>query len=198
MTGETELLLSKIKGIDKIAYHLMLCISNAKCFGLKEFNMRSKLDNRLYKIFLKFIDKESAKRLKAIDALIDEEIQNITDGNNWSVNQYGAEMIDNYQNWEDYEFRTCDIHRILRDESGYYVEEATIPYEEYLNTDSIAFLNSHRKQFEDLHRLYFEKESIMRGNYSLRGDSSDYDTPRLISSYLGYYREKALRRKLVG
>lgn len=197
MVGSTELLLSKIKGKDLISYSLLSYLSATNTFGSKEMAMRSRLNARLYNMFLKSLDKECARRLKALDALIKETIQSITEGNNWSVNRHGAEMTDNYQNWGDFEFRTCDTHRIKRDDCGYYVEEGSAPYEIRINQVSNAFLNRHRKQFEDLHRLYFEKESIMCGNYSLSAKQADFDLPRLISSYLGYYREKPVRRTLV-
>lgn len=197
MSGETELLLNKIKGKDLISYLLMRYLNTTNSFGSKEIAMHHRLNARLYNMFLKSLDKESARRLKALDALIEETIQSITEGNTWNVNRCRAEMIDNYQNWDDYEFRTCDIHRINRDDSGYFVDEGKSPYEVGINQVSNAFLSSHRKQFEDLHRLYFEKESIMRGHYSLSAGSSDFDLPRLISTYLGYCKQKPVRKALV-
>lgn len=197
MSYESELLLGKVKEKDIISYKIMQYLGNSRTYGLKEMKLANILDSRLYNMFLKSIDKESAKRLKAIDALICETIMNIVGDTNWAIDRNGAEMVDNYQNWGDPEFRSCDIHRIKRDDSGFYVEESSNNYDESINRVSNAFLNTNKKSFDDLHRLYFEKESIMRGNYSLRQGLMDYDFPRLISSHLGYYQEKNIRRKLV-
>lgn len=194
MSCESELLLGKVKEKDIISYKIMQYLGNSRTYGLKEMKLANILDSRLYSIFLKSIDKESAKRLKAIDALIYETIVNIVGDTNWTIDINGAEMVDNYQNWDDPEFRSCDIHRIKRDDCGFYVEEASNTYDENINRVSNAFLNTNSKFFEDLHRLYLEKESIMCGNYSLREGLGDFDLPRLISGRLGYYQEKDIRR----
>ena len=197
MINEKELLLRKLKDVDFVSYRMMQYLSNIDCFGLREMKMKSKLDQRLYSLFLESINEDNAKVLKAIDTLIDETIKSITKSNAWDVDRHGAVMIDNYQNWDDYEFRTCDTHRIIRDDSGYYIEEATTPYEIGINKVSNAFLNSHKKEFEDLHKLYSEKESIMHYGYYPKASSTDSELPRLISSYLGYYKEKEVRRSFV-
>lgn len=96
MSYESELLLGKVKEKDIISYKIMQYLGNSGTYGLKEMKLANILDSRLYSMFLKSIDKESAKRLKAIDALICETIMNIVGDTNWAIDRNGAEMVDNY------------------------------------------------------------------------------------------------------
>lgn len=190
-------LLEELRSVDYITYKMLEVYLNSRSFGKMEMKLRDSISRRLYSLFCKCISRDDVRSLKFLDKRISELIEKITDGTDWTISSSGAILMDNFINQDDPEFASHDTYELHRDEIGFHVgtdlERRNFNgyYKKIYDTEE-AFLYNHREEFEELHRLMYEKENIMRGQYSIRENAND-SLPRLIAEYMGYFREERTR-----
>lgn len=87
----------------------------------RDGNIRRKIDQRLLKLFTKFIDKKSVERLQEIQNTQNQIIDRIFDESGWIVSRDGAIYEDNFTNQGDPEFASHDTYRLNRNGNGFSI-----------------------------------------------------------------------------
>lgn len=155
----------------------------------RDGNIRRKIDQRLMKLFNKFIDKKSVERLQEIQNTQNQIIDRIFDESGWIVSRDGAIYEDNFTNQGDPEFASHDTYRLNRNGNGFSIASDENPFNQYfamIKEGEISFLKKYQKSLNKLHSLMTEEEKIMLGNYTLTNTNVDSNTMNLIAEYLGY------------
>lgn len=155
----------------------------------RDGNIRRKIDQRLMKLFTKFIDKKSVERLQEIQNTQNQIIDRIFDESGWIVSRDGAIYEDNFTNQGDPEFASHDTYRLNRNGNGFSIASDENPFNQYfamIKEGEISFLKKYQKSLNKLHSLMTEEEKIMLGNYTLTNTNVDSNTMNLIAEYLGY------------
>lgn len=155
----------------------------------RDGNIRRKIDQRLMKLFTKFIDKKSVERLQEIQNTQNQIIDRIFDESGWIVSRDGAIYEDNFTNQGDQEFASHDTYRLNRNGNGFSIASDENPFNQYfamIKEGEMSFLKKYQKSLNKLHSLMTEEEKIMLGNYTLTNPNVDSNTMNLIAEYLGY------------
>ncbi len=155
----------------------------------RDGNIRRKIDQRLMKLFTKFIDKKSVERLQEIQNTQNQIIDRIFDESGWIVSRDGAIYEDNFTNQGDPEFASHDTYRLNRNGNGFSIASDENPFNQYfamIKEGEMSFLKKYQKSLNKLHSLMTEEEKIMLGNYTLTNPNVDSNTMNLIAEYLGY------------
>ena len=155
----------------------------------RDGNIRRKIDQRLMKLFTKFIDKKSVERLQEIQNTQNQIIDRIFDESGWIVSRDGAIYEDNFTNQGDPEFASHDTYRLNRNGNGFSIASDENPFNQYfamIKEGEMSFLKKYQKSLNKLHSLMTEEEKIMLGNYTLTNPNVDFNTMNLIAEYLGY------------
>lgn len=155
----------------------------------RDGNIRRKIDQRLMKLFTKFIDKKSVERLQEIQNTQNQIIDRIFDESGWIVSRDGAIYEDNFTNQGDPEFASHDTYRLNRNGNGFSIASDKNPFNQYfamIKEGEMSFLKKYQKSLNKLHSLMTEEEKIMLGNYTLTNPNVDSNTMNLIAEYLGY------------
>ena len=155
----------------------------------RDGNIRRKIDQRLMKLFNKFIDKKSVERLQEIQNTQNQIIDRIFDESGWIVSRDGAIYEDNFTNQGDPEFASHDTYRLNRNGNGFSIASDENPFNQHfamIKEGEISFLKKYQKSLNKLHSLMTEEEKIMLGNYTLTNTNVDSNTMNLIAEYLGY------------
>lgn len=155
----------------------------------RDGNIRRKIDQRLMKLFTKFIDKKSVERLQEIQNTQNQIIDRIFDESGWIVSRDGAIYEDNFTNQGDPEFASHDTYRLNRNGNGFSIASDENPFNQHfamIKEGEISFLKKYQKSLNKLHSLMTEEEKIMLGNYTLTNPNVDSNTMNLIAEYLGY------------
>ena len=155
----------------------------------RDGNIRRKIEQRLIKLFTKFIDKKSVERLQEIQNTQNQIIDRIFDESGWIVSRDGAIYEDNFTNQGDPEFASHDTYRLNRNGNGFSIASDENPFNQYfamIKEGEISFLKKYQKSLNKLHSLMTEEEKIMLGNYTLTNTNVDSNTMNLIAEYLGY------------
>lgn len=155
----------------------------------RDGNIRRKIDQRLMKLFTKFIDKKSVERLQEIQNTQNQIIDRIFDESGWIVSRDGAIYEDNFTNQRDPEFASHDTYRLNRNGNGFSIASDENPFNQHfamIKEGEISFLKKYQKSLNKLHSLMTEEEKIMLGNYTLINPNVDSNTMNLIAEYLGY------------
>lgn len=155
----------------------------------RDGNIRRKIDQRLMKLFTKFIDKKSVERLQEIQNTQNQIIDRIFDESGWIVSRDGAIYEDNFTNQGDPEFASHDTYRLNRNGNGFSIASDENPFNQYfamIKEGEMSFLKKYQKSLNKLHSLMTEEEKIMLGNYTLINPNVDSNTMNLIAEYLGY------------
>lgn len=155
----------------------------------RDGNIRRKIEQRLMKLFTKFIDKKSVERLQEIQNTQNQIIDRIFDESGWIVSRDGAIYEDNFTNQGDPEFASHDTYRLNRNGNGFSIASDENPFNQYfamIKEGEISFLKKYQKSLNKLHSLMTEEEKIMLGNYTLTNTNVDSNTMNLIAEYLGY------------
>ena len=155
----------------------------------RDGNIRRKIDQRLLKLFTKFIDKKSVERLQEIQNTQNQIIDRIFDESGWIVSRDGAIYEDNFTNQGDPEFASHDTYRLNRNGNGFSIASDENPFNQHfamIKEGEISFLKKYQKSLNKLHSLMTEEEKIMLGNYTLTNTNVDSNTMNLIAEYLGY------------
>lgn len=155
----------------------------------RDGNIRRKIDQRLLKLFTKFIDKKSVERLQEIQNTQNQIIDRIFDESGWIVSRDGAIYEDNFTNQGDPEFASHDTYRLNRNGNGFSIASDENPFNQHfamIKEGEISFLKKYQKSLNKLHSLMTEEEKIMLGNYTLTNPNVDSNTMNLIAEYLGY------------
>lgn len=155
----------------------------------RDGNIRRKIDQRLMKLFTKFIDKKSVERLQEIQNTQNQIIDRIFDESGWIVSRDGAMYEDNFTNQGDPEFASHDTYRLNRNGNGFSIASDENPFNQYfamIKEGEMSFLKKYQKSLNKLHSLMTEEEKIMLGNYTLTNPNVDSNTMNLIAEYLGY------------
>ncbi len=158
--------------------------------GKKQFKHKDKTEEKLYNTFLRLVDEETRKRLITLDEGIKKIETTIYEQSGWYRTSSGFRFEDNFQNMQDYEFRTWDTYSIDRSEEGYHIREEK-PFNSYfanIQEREMGFLNKYKDLLNQLHVLLTEKEKIMRGNFILK-DDSNRELALNISNFLGFIPE---------
>lgn len=155
----------------------------------RDGNIRRKIEQRLMKLFTKFIDKKSVERLQEIQNTQNQIIDRIFDESGWIVSRDGAIYEDNFTNQGDPEFASHDTYRLNRNGNGFSIASDENPFNQYfamIKEGEMSFLKKYQKSLNKLHSLMTEEEKIMLGNYTLINPNIDSNTMNLIAEYLGY------------
>lgn len=155
----------------------------------RDGNIRRKIEQRLMKLFTKFIDKKSVERLQEIQNTQNQIIDRIFDESGWIVSRDGAIYEDNFTNQGDPEFASHDTYRLNRNGNGFSIASDENPFNQYfamIKEGEMSFLKKYQKSLNKLHSLMTEEEKIMLGNYTLTNPNVDSNTMNLIAEYLGY------------
>lgn len=155
----------------------------------RDGNIRRKIDQKLMKLFTKFIDKKSVERLQEIQNTQNQIIDRIFDESGWIVSRDGAIYEDNFTNQGDPEFASHDTYRLNRNGNGFSIASDENPFNQYfamIKEGEMSFLKKYQKSLNKLHSLMTEEEKIMLGNYTLTNPNVDSNTMNLIAEYLGY------------
>lgn len=155
----------------------------------RDGNIRRKIDQKLMKLFTKFIDKKSVERLQEIQNTQNQIIDRIFDESGWIVSRDGAIYEDNFTNQGDPEFASHDTYRLNRNGNGFSIASDENPFNQYfamIKEGEMSFLKKYQKSLNKLHSLMTEEEKIMLGNYTLINPNIDSNTMNLIAEYLGY------------
>lgn len=155
----------------------------------RDGNIRRKIDQRLMKLFNKFIDKKSVERLQEIQNTQNQIIDRIFDESGWIVSRDGAIYEDNFTNQGDPEFASHDTYRLNRNGNGFSIASDENSFNQYfamIKEGEMSFLKKYQKSLNKLHSLMTEEEKIMLGNYTLINPNVDSNTMNLIAEYLGY------------
>lgn len=155
----------------------------------RDGNIRRKIDQKLMKLFTKFIDKKSVERLREIKNTQNQIIDRIFDESGWIVSRDGAIYEDNFTNQGDPEFASHDTYRLNRNGNGFSIASDENSFNQYfamIKEGEMSFLKKYQKSLNKLHSLMTEEEKIMLGNYTLINPNVDSNTMNLIAEYLGY------------
>ena len=149
--------------------------------------------DKLYKLFLKSIDKETAKKLTKIDLELSKLVSEFENKTGWTMTNLGVYLDNNFA--RELEKRDdSNVFKIPRDHQiGFYLPpltESSTYIEKRMRVGEEQFLMQHQEELCIIHELMAEKENIMSGDYNILNENIDYSLVNMITEYLGYPRKK--------
>ncbi len=160
---------------------------------LKRKQPEQQYRDKLYKLFLKSIDKETAQRLIEIDFKLSKAISEFENKTGWTVTENGVFLDNNYPpNLEKKD--DSNIFKVPRDNlNGFYLpplKEDASYIEKRMRSGEEQFFMQHIEELNAINELMCSKEEIMSGNYDILDDNIDNSLVNMITNYLGYSKSK--------
>lgn len=165
-------------------------VSNSTTWSLRREGRISDNNNKkAYDLFLKLVTPECKKTLEELDTAINSIVTNIEKKTGWFMSPVDNSFscYDNFENDNDYEFRSRNSYHLRRTEQGYDIHEKE-PYNEYfegIKKVELEFLKKHEEELKLLHEALSKKESIMLNDFVLK-DNNNLNLACEISKFLGF------------
>lgn len=157
-------------------------------FQIKQIKEEKQAKNKMYKLFLKLIDKDSAKKLMQIDLELSKAIQEFENRTGWTVQDHGVYLRNDFST-EEIDYNSSDVFCIRRNsEYGFYLppEDSDVSYsEDRKRCGEKEFYFQNVESLYNLHCLFSAKEEILNGNYILTSYPVNIELLNMITDYLG-------------
>lgn len=156
----------------------------------RDYKLIAKIENKLYKKFLKLVTPDISKRLIEIDTLANGLVSKLEEKTGWSIIEDGAYKEDSSNNLDRLTFDSLITYHIPRSSGlGFHVKvnEITSEFEQSIRDMETFFYEENKELLDQINELWTEKEQIMSGNYTLKDPTPDNEKmATLISVYLDY------------
>ena len=162
-----------------------------KILGLqiKQIKQEQQAKEKMYKLFLKLIDKDSAKKLMQIDLELSKAIREFEKRTGWTVKEHGVYLRYDLSS-EENDYNSNSFFCIRRNnEYGFYLpqkQEKMSYSEQRKRCGEEEFFMQNYETLSHINDLFTQKENIVNGNYSFSDYEIDNSLIILITNYLGF------------
>ena len=167
---------------------IILQMTKVKIDSLKNMNGLSnpqKAKNKMYKLFLRLIDKDSSKELIKIDMLLSKAIKEFESRTGWFINHEKVYLCSTFKNDNDEIIYFEDFKVPRTHEKGFYLPDISESIDKRHREGEEQFYYQNFDKLGYIHELMAAKERILYGDY--KPLKEEYvETIATITNYLGY------------